>query len=551
MRKIRVQLLPIAFFLLLIVFVVYPSLTVIIKSFEFKGQTGLGNYLILFTKPYFLKLTRGSLLMALGSAFCSTLLGLILAIAVFKTTLPFRRLILVATVLPMIIPGFVTTLSYIFLFGRNGLITYKLLNISWDIYSWKSVLILQSLGFSTTTFFLISAVLVSVNSQVENAARNLGAGEWQLFTTITLPLIRPGLTAAFLLSFLRSMADFGTPFIVGGRFNTLATMAYTKLIGTYDTGLASALSTLLLICCIPAFWWYFRVDKKNRAFRIEKQLAGGLPIKFPAFINGFIWAICLVFTVLMLSLLASVFLAAFTKHLGSGLNFTLSHFNIIPQQGWNSIINTVFFAMITCFMATFFGMVIAYLVSRVNFIGKRWLDILVTVPFAIPGTFMGIGYALAFNQPPLLFSGTWAIVVLCTVFRELPLGFRSGDSVLAQQERSVEQASENLGASKTGTFFRIVLPMAKPAMIVSAVYAFITSTKTLGAIIFLISPGNKVLSVDIFEATVRGDVGHAAAFSVIMMLIAVTGVSLIVLFGRKGRIDSRFSLLTKLHARAL
>ncbi len=538
--------LPALFFLLLFVFVAYPTLTVIVKSYEYKGQSGFGTYLMLFTKPYFIGLIRGSVLIALGSAFCSTLLGLFLSILVFKTGLPMRKLVLFAVVLPMIIPGFVTSLSYIFLFGRNGLITFKLLNLSWEIYSWRSVLILQTLGFSTTTFFLISAVLVGVNSQTENAARNLGANEWQVLTTVTLPLVRPGLAAAFLLSFLRSMADFGTPFIVGGRFNTLATMAYTKLIGTYDTATASALSTVLMVFCLIAFWLYFRMERKSQSFRVERQLGGAGLLRLPLLHRSILVSVGVLFSVVMLGLLISVFLAAFTRHLGAGLHFTWDHFRIIPQQGWNSIINTIIFASITCLITTFFGLVIAYLVSRVRFPGGRLLDLLVTLPFAIPGTFMGIGYALAFNRPPLLLSGTWAIVVICTVFRELPLGFRSGDSILKQQERSIEQASENLGDSKTGTFFRIILPMARPALMVSAVYAYITSTKTLGALIFLITPGNKVLSVDIFEATVRGDVGNAAAFSVVLMMIAAGGVGLIALAGKRTGVASRFKLLSKL-----
>ncbi len=539
-RSIRTHILPVTILILLLCFIVYPALTVFLKSFEYKGQFGLGNYLVLFTKPYFLRLIRGSVLIALGSAFCSTLLGLILAITVFKTNLPFRRLILISVGLPMILPGFVTSLSYIFLFGRNGLITYKLLNLTWEIYSWKSVLILQTLGFSTTTFFLISAVLVGVNEQVEDAARDMGACEWQVLTTVTLPLISPGLKAALLLSFLRSMADFGTPFIVGGRFNTLATLAYTKLIGTYDTGMASSLSIVLLFCCMIAFWLYSRIDQNSRVFRIEKQVNRGKPLKLSYSLNGFLLGVGIIFSMIMLGLLVSILMAAFTRHLGMGFHFTLEHFNIIPQQGWNSIRNTVIFAVVTCFSTTLLGIVIAYLVSRVSFIGKNWLDFFATLPFAIPGTFMGVGYALAFNSPPLILSGTWMIVVVCTVVRELPLGFRSGDSILAQQDRTIEQASEDLGASKLTTFVYIILPLVRPALVVSAIYSFIATTKTLGAIIFLITPSNKVLAVDVFEATIRGDVGNAAAFSVILMLIAVVGVISIGLVSQQANLRTRF-----------
>ena len=137
---------------------------------------------------------------------------------------------------------------------------------------------------------------------------------------------------------------------------------------------------------------------------------------------------------------------------------------------------------------------------------------------------MGVGYALTFSRPPLVLSGTWAVVVACTVIRELPLGLRAGASVLAQQDRSIEDASANLGASRTTTFLRIIMPLARPALLVSAVYAFVSTVKTLGAIIFLITPSNKVLSADVFEATVRGDVGDAAALSMVVVLVAALGV---------------------------
>ncbi len=525
--KWRIYILPTIVLLLLLIFVAYPTVTVLLKSLEVKGQTGLGNYVALFTKPHLFRTIWGSVLLATGSATLSTLLGLIITLTILKTDLPLRRFFTIAVVLPMILPGFVTSLSYIFLFGRNGLITYKLLNITWNIYSWRSVLILQTLGLTTTTFFLISAVVVGIDSQVEDAARNLGASEWEVLTTVTLPLIRPGIISALLLAFLRSMADFGTPFIVGGRFNTLATASYTQLIGTYNTGMASTLNVILLGFCLVVFWLYARVQEAGSGVRLQSEGAKRKMVNPGKPVKAVLWIVSLVFSVITFMLLISVFLAVFTKHLGASFDLTLEHFQILPQRGWNSTRNTILFATITSVIMSLSGIIIAYLVTRMEFRGKNLLDFMTTLPFAIPGTFMGVGYALAFSRPPLVLSGTWAIVVACTVIRELPLGLRAGVSVLMQQDRSIEQASANLGASTITTFFRIIVPLARPALLVSALYAFISTVETLGAIIFLITPSNKVLSADVFEATVRGDVGDAAALSVVLMSIAALGVLVI------------------------
>lgn len=516
---------PVLIALLLTVFVIYPMLSVLVKSVAEDGRITLANYAAMFARLRFRRAAFGSVLLACGSASLSTLLGLIIALAAWKTTLPLRRLFAVAAVIPIIIPGFVNSLAYIFLFGRNGLITHKLLNLDWQIYSWRSVLILQTVGLTTTTFLLLSAMLSGVGSQVEDAARNLGAGEWEVLTTVTLPLIRPGLISALLLAFLRSMADFGTPIIVGGGFTTLATTSYTQLIGTYDTGMASTLNVVLLVLSLIVFWFYTRLQRGAAGtVQVQSGSGGRKPLHLSEPIKAGIWTVGMAFSVLVFTLLASVFLSAFTKHLGADFTLTLDHFRILPQRGWNSTRNTLVFATVTSFTTSLLGIVTAYLVNRGDFAGRTWLDFVATLPFAIPGTFMGVGYALAFSHPPFLLTGTWAIIVTCTVIRELPLGLRAGTSVLMQQDRSIEEASDGLGASKFTTFLRIILPMARPALLVSALYAFVATVKTLGAIIFLITPSNKTLSADVFEATIKGSVGEAAALSIVMIVAAAAGV---------------------------
>jgi len=522
--KWRKYVLPVIVLLLLILFVLYPMLNVLLESLTIEGQPGLGNYVAVFTSPHLFRTIWGGLLVSGGAAILSTLLGLVIALTVFKTTLPLRRLFTVAAVLPMIIPGFVNSLAYIFLFGRNGLITYRLLNLTWEIYSWRSVLILQTLGLTTTTFLLISAVLVGVDSQAEDAARNLGASEWQVLMTVTLPLIHPGLISALLLAFLRSMADFGTPFIVGGKFNTLATASYTQLIGTYNMGMASTLNVILLAFCLGAFWLYSRAQAASTGVQVQAESSERKALNLSRPVKAVMWTLSLLFSTIILMLLISVFLAAFTRHLGVDFTLTLEHLQILPQRGWNSTRNTLLFAIVTSVIVSLLGIIVAYLVTRVEFRGRGMLDLMATLPFAIPGTFMGVGYALTFSRPPLVLSGTWAIVVACTVIRELPLGLRAGASVLVQQDRSIEDASANLGASRLTTFLRIIVPLARPALLVSALYAFVSTVKTLGAIIFLITPSNKVLSADVFEATVRGDVGDAAALSLVVVIVAALGV---------------------------
>ncbi len=527
-------LLPLIVLIILGLFVLYPLGSVLWESFKSNGEINLNNYSAMFDNPHLTKTVWNTIGVACGAAVLSTLLGLLLALIAFKTTLPLRGLFAGAAVLPMIIPGYVTVLAYIFLFGRNGLITYKWLGISWDVYSWKSVLILQSFELTTTAFLLIAAVIVTIDSRVEDSARNLGASEWGVLTTATLPLLKPGLIAALLLTFMRSMADFSTPLLVGGKFDTLASASYTQLIGRYDMGMAATLNVILLLLTLAVFVLYYR--GQTAVLRVRAQ-AGGFqrkPLRLNRPLKAMLSIIGGTFVILLLMFVVSVFLAAFTKHIGGNYAFTTEHFGIIPERGWSSTRNTLFFAIITAAVMSLTGLILAYLITRVEFRGKAILDWLMTLPFAIPGTFMGIGFALAFNRPPLLLAGTWMIIIACTVIRELPVGLRAGMGVLSQQDRSIEDASAGLGASRFGTFLRIIVPTARPALLVSALFAFVSTVQTLGAIIFLITPGTKLLSVDIFEATYRGDVGDAAALSMIMLGMAAIGTIAIYFIGTKG-----------------
>lgn len=519
-------------FLALAIFVLYPVLTVVLRSFNTGEGIGLEVYARLFSNPSLARTVWSSLGVAMASSIIATLLGLCIAVVVFKTNLPCRKLIGVAAVLPLIIPGFVATLAFIFLFGRNGIISYQWLGLDLDIYSWKSVLFIQTVDFTTIAFLLISAVLTPLDSQVEDAARNLGASEWRVFTTVTLPLVRPGIIASLILIFMRSMADFGTPLLLGGKFNTLASASYMQLIGRYDMPMASALNVLLLVVCLLAFWLYTRAQKKQGAVRVRYQTERK-NLNLPAPVRYTLWGITLLFSIYVLMIIVSVFLAAFTKQLGANYTLTFEYFRMLPQRSLNSIVNTIVLATITAISVSTLGVVLAYLFTRYKFRGRSILEFLATLPFAVPGTLVGVGYILAFNQSPLMLTGTWIIVLILVLVRELPLGLRSGVSLLEQQDRSIDEASANLGASRITTFFRLILPMAKTALLVSSLYAFVSTVQTVGAIIFVITPGTKLLSVDVFEAIIKGEIGVAAAQSVTMLLLSVIGVAAIYLITQR------------------
>jgi len=231
----------------------------------------------------------------------------------------------------------------------------------------------------------------------------------------------------------------------------------------------------------------------------------------------------------MIVLLCSFFLAAFTRQLGSDYSFTLDHFQGICQRGLSSTVNTIIFASVVGLCTSLLGQVLAFMIVRMAAPGKKVLDFLATIPFALPGTFVGVGYAIAFDTPPFLLAGTWLIVVFNLVMRKLPLGLRTGSATLACLDSSIDKASLVLGNSPFRTFRKITLPNLKPTIVVCSLYAFVTTIQALGSIIFIITPGTKLLSVDVFEAVIRDDLGISAAYSILMLIIGGTGSLLLLL----------------------
>ncbi|WP_316896817.1 iron ABC transporter permease [Pseudodesulfovibrio indicus] len=537
-------------FSVLFLLVGYPALTVVLESLRPGGEWGLAAYARLWSGPGFAGVVWSSLGVALAGSLLASLLGVALAVVVVKTRAPLRRFMGAAALLPIILPGFVTSIAYIFLFGRNGLVTYRWLHISWDVYSWKSVLVLQVVDMTTTAFLLSAAALRSIDPALEEAAGSLGARPWRVLRTITLALASPLGAAAFLLNFMHAMSDFGTPLVVGGPFDTLASASYTQLIGRYDPSMASALNVVLLGFCLLAYSGYGVLEARFGRDRVADRGGETARLELGGFAGRAVWAVCLFFALFMLTLLGAVLAAAFTRHLGGGFTPTLMYFETVFTRGFASARNTLFFSLAVGVLSAVGGQLLAYLVKRVRIPGSRALDVLATLPFAVPGTFIGVGYALAFNKPPLILTGTWAIVVLNLVIRKLPMGLRAGASVLATQDRSQEEASLSLGASRTRTFLRVILPSVRTAMLAGGLYAFVTSVQALGSIIFIITPGTRLLAVDVFEAVVRGEVGQAAAFSTVMLAMAGIGAALIAVAANGNRkshdaIDEQRELLSR------
>ncbi len=423
--------------------------------------------------------------------------------------------------LTMISPPFVTSLSYVMLFGRRGLITHQLLGLRLDPYGWHGVVLMQGIGFTSLAAILLIGVLRGIDGRLEEASLDLGASRTSTIARVTLPLLIPGIAATSLITFVESLADFGTPIIIGGRFTVLATQAYLNFIGISNLPVAAGMAILLLIPSLIAFLLY-RHFMGRLTFYTRGTSVTGDPMGLPRWLLVVTGAVTLAFSAFVTLQYVTILFGAFATTWGVDFTPTLRHIQGLPSTAFASLGRSIRFAMFTAVVGSMLGMVVAYLLERRRFWGRSGLDFIATLPFMIPGPFLGIGYALAFRDAPLALTGTLAIVLLNMIYRQLPVATKAGAAVLSQADPEVEDAARDLGASESRIIKDVVFPQLKPAFLVGFVNTFTASMVTIGAIIFLITPGTKVATIELFGAVRGGHIGVAAVLANIIMLVTLT-----------------------------
>ncbi len=513
----------------LFTFIVYPLLTILQQSvYANDGSISLGAYVRVFQSSENVRALGNTLFLAALVGCLATAIGFLFAYCYAYLKTAGKKVFNFIAILPMISPPFSVALSIILLFGSRGLISNTLLGLrDSNIYGLKGLLLVQTLSFFPIAYLLLVGMFKSIDPAVEEAARNLGASKWKTFKRVTLPLVTPGIANAFLLVFIKSVADFANPMAIGGNFQTLATQIYIQAIGNYDIQGGAAVAVILLDISIILFiiskYW---VEKKvyvtvtGKAAR-ERTLMSDRSIVWP--VAGTCYALSLV----VILLYALIPIGSVIKLWGINYSLTLDHYRYALSVGGKAILDTTWLSIIATPITGVLGMVIAYLVVRKNFIGKGFINFASLLSIAVPGTVVGIGFILAFNTQPLVLTGTATILVIAFIIRSIPVGIRAGVSSLQQIDPSIEEAAANLGASSTQVFTKITLPLIKSAFFSGLVYTFIRSMTSISAVIFLITAKYNLLTVAVLDQVESGKFGVASAFSTI--LIAIVYVAILVM----------------------
>jgi iron(III) transport system permease protein len=386
---------------------------------------------------------------------------------------------------------------------------------------------------------------------MEEAAQTLRADRWRVFSDISLPLMRPGLANAFLISFIESIADFGNPILLAGNFGVLSTEVFFSVVGAQlDQGRAATLGILLLAFALAAFF----AQRWLLGHKVYTSLAGkgdsGLPTQLPVGVRRLCYGIAIPWATLTLIIYSMALIGGFVETWGRDYTPTLKHYAkafaiewtshgiLWAGAAWNSFWTTIKLSAIAAPLTAALGILAAYLLTRQDFKGKAAFEFGTMLSFAIPGTVIGVSYILAFNVPPIEITGTGIVLIVCFLFRNMPVGVRAGIAAMSQIDKSLDEASVTLGARGFTTLRRVVLPLLKPAIVAALVYSFVRAVTTVSAVIFLVSAEHEMATTYIINRVVNGDYGVAIAYCsvlIVLMLAAIWLIQILVGERRLGR----------------
>lgn len=487
----------------------------------------------------------------------STLVGLVLALVVQRGGRRYAGVLKVMSILPFITPPFVLALSLIVLFGRTGLITgwldalFGIPRSRW-IYGLPGLTLAQLLTFAPIAFMILHGALSAISPALEEAAQTLRASRARVFRTVTWPLLRPGLAASFLLCFVESLADFGNPIVLAADFEVLSTKIFFAIAGAqYDPGRAAVLATVLLAMTLVAFWLQQRWLGRASYVTVTGKGDGGAPAALPRGLWRACFGVGAAWIVFTLMSYAVIFTGGFVRDIGRGdMTPTFRHLGagfgaewgprgiFFSGSAWDSLFNTLEVAAIAAPLTAVIGLLAAYVITRHRFAGRRAFEFLTLVSFAIPGTVIGVSYIVAFNVPPLELTGTMAILVICFVFRNMPVGVRAGAAALAQIDKTLDEASATLRASTLRTLTRVVMPLLRPAILATLVFSFTHAMTAVSAVIFLATAKYNLATVYIINRVEAGEYPLAIAYSsvlIVLMLVALLALQRVIGEARLGR----------------
>ena len=522
----------------LTLFILYPLAILLVDSFVTDSGPSFEVFTRIFQMGSFTTAITNTLAVGFLVSIVSALVGLLFAyveVYVKLKTKFMSGLFQVVSMLPVVSPPFVLSLSIIMLFGKSGLITRYLLGMyDNSVYGFWGIFVVQTLTFFPVCYMMLKGLLKNIAPSLEEAARDMGASRWKVFTSVTLPLVLPGLGNAFLVTFIESIADFANPMIIGGSYDTLATTIYLQITGAYDKQGAAAMAVVLLCITLLMFVVQKYVLEAKSTATLSGKASRARMLITDASVRIPLTVICCALAIFVVVMYLCVPFGALFKTWGYDFSLTTKWFEQVftKYHGFQAFRDSFLLSLIAAPITAILSMIISYLVVKRNFRTKGFIEAVSMLAMAVPGTVLGVGYIRGFSggifHTGVLqgIYGSAAILIIVFIVRSLPTGTRSGISALRQIDKSIEESAYDMGADSFTVFRTVTLPLIKDSFFSGLVTAFVRSITAISAIILLVTPQFFLITVQINEFAEKGNYGIACAFATILIVITYGSVLL-------------------------
>jgi len=530
----------IGIFLLYVFFLLYPLLTLLGKSFmDADGKFTLAAFEKFFSKKYYYGTILNSLKITVTVTTFTVLLATPLAYILNTVKIRFAAAIQILILISSVSAPFIGAYSWILLLGRNGVITNFIKTVFGfqipDIYGFKGIVLVLTLQLSPLVYMYVSGALKSVDSSLIEAAESMGCTGLKKMFKIIGPLILPTILAGGLLVFMRALADFGTPMLIGEGYRTVPVLIFNEFIGEMgqDDSFAAAISVMVVLFATTVFLIQKFISSK-KAFTMSSLRP--IQAKKEKGVKGLL-AHVFVYAYIILAMLPQLYVV-YTSFLNTSgkifvKGFSFNSYQIALSKIGDSIFNTFTLALFSLGIIIIVAILVAYVTIRRPSTLTNMLDMSTMFPYIVPGSILGIALLVTFNKRPFLLSGTAFIMILAFAIRRLPYTIRSSSAILHQISISTEEAAISLGASQLKTFTKVTLPAMLPGVLSGAILSWVSILTELSTSILLYTTATRTMTIAIYSEVLRGNYGTAAALSTILSVITI--ISLLIFFKITGK----------------
>ncbi|MBQ0071842.1 MAG: iron ABC transporter permease [Spirochaetales bacterium] len=548
-KKIKFDFWVIVSFIVLalyLLFMVYP-LAKIVRQSVLDDKTGaltLKHFIKFFSQPYYFRTLTNSFKVAFCTCIISLIFGIPLAYFYNMYEIKGKKLLQMLIILSSMSAPFIGAYAWVKLLGRAGVITKLIKSLTGitipSIYGFNGILLVLSLKLFPLVFMYVSGAMKNVDKSLLEASANMGVSGPKRFFKVVIPLCMPSILAATLMVFMRSIADFGTPLMIGEGYTTFPVIIYNEYVGEVGTNhnFASAIAVLAILITLVFFLIQRYLTKKNSFTmsamnHIERKKASPVTnILIHVYSYGLV----------ALALLPQLYLVylSFCKTNPSGevfqQGFSLQSYQYVFNRMGTTIWNTIKICGLALVLIITLAILISYLTVRKRNLLNATIDTLSMVPYVIPGAVVGISMILAFNNKYLPLVGTSTIMIVAMCVRRIPYTIRSSVAILAQIPLSIDEAAESLGASKLKTLVKVTIPMMFNGIFAGAIMSWVTLITELSSSMLLYSRRTQTLNIAVYKAVANATDGRACALATIVSIFTVLSLILFNKISKDGEI---------------